>query len=325
MRTSSLIGTGSGKLGSTVFSVSAGQQIVRAYQPVVANPNTPAQVNQRARMKLASQLAAALAPVIAIQKNGLQSARNLFIKKNFEFISANNGEAMVSYENLQLTNSNAGLPAIAISRVENTGITCSLSSAADDSITRVVYVMYKKTDDAQLQYVGSVIATIAGDNGTFPGLFPYLAGEIVIWAYGMKDLSSAATAKYDDYAINNGTDIATLIGTRSIGTADYKFTRTRGATLAQGESSVEAVPDGSARVYVTASGSGSVSGAGTFSIGSSVTVTATPNSGSTFSGWRLNGSGTYVSTDASYTFTLQQTTDLIAVFSGGDPLGGDSH
>lgn len=47
-----------GKLGGAVFAVSAGEQIVRQYQPQVANPRTAAQLTQRAKMNLTGKLSA---------------------------------------------------------------------------------------------------------------------------------------------------------------------------------------------------------------------------------------------------------------------------
>lgn len=47
-----------GKLGGAVFAVSAGEQIVRQYQPQVANPRTAAQLSQRAKMNLTGKLSA---------------------------------------------------------------------------------------------------------------------------------------------------------------------------------------------------------------------------------------------------------------------------
>lgn len=45
-----------GKLGGAVFAVNAGEQIVRQYQPQVANPRTSAQLSQRAKMNLTGKL-----------------------------------------------------------------------------------------------------------------------------------------------------------------------------------------------------------------------------------------------------------------------------
>jgi Divergent InlB B-repeat domain len=63
----------------------------------------------------------------------------------------------------------------------------------------------------------------------------------------------------------------------------------------------------------SSSAGGTVSGGGTFTAGSSRTVTATANSGYTFAAWIQNG--VVVSAAASYTFTLTANRILVAVFT----------
>lgn len=314
MKVTGVLGKLNGKAGGFVFSTVAGQTIGREYNPNVANPSTTAQVNQRAKMKLMSQLAAVMAPVIVIPKEGLKSSRNLFIKKNFESAVASDGVAQITYENIQLTNGNAGLPAIHIQRSQADGVLVNLTERCDAAVSRVVYILYMKTSENTLQYVASTIVSNAGSAGTFPGVLPYTTGDICVFAYGMKDLNAKATAVYEDYNVSTGEDIAQLSMTRKLSLSDYQFTKTRGTTLFANESESTVVPDGSARVYVTALGGGTVSGAGVYTIGSSVTVTATPDAGKVFKGWQNQGSASYISTSASYTFTLEGQRDLIAVF-----------
>lgn len=314
-RINSIIGKVTGKIGGMVFSSTGGAVIAREYNPNVSNPNTTAQVNQRAKLKLLSQIAAALAPVIVIPKEGLKSSRNLFIKKNFSSVDAESGIAQVTYENLQITAGNAALPAIHILRSQQGGVQVYLEERCDAAVSRVVYIMYKKTSEKTLQYMQSVIANTTTADGTFPAQMLYVEGDIVIFAYGMKDLNGKATANYSNYAVESGLDIAKLAMSRELSLKDYQFTMTRGTTLFAGESESIEVPEGSARVFVTALGPGSVSGAGVFVIGSQVTVVATPNNGKFFRGWKANGSDVIVSLDASYTFELTAQTDLIAVFS----------
>lgn len=298
MKLNGILGSGTGKLGSAVFSSVAGRQIVRQYQPVVSNPNTVAQVNQRARLKLASQIAAALAPVIVIPKSGLVSARNGFISKNFDHFLANEGVAQVTYENLQLTSGNAGLPAIEATRNLASGISINLAENAQGSVSRVTYIMYRKTGEQLLQFVDSVVVSASGVAGNFPASLRYQAGELVFFAYGMKDLNASASAKYGNYSVANGEDIARLVMSRNISMSDFQFTQTRGTTMFAGENETTQVPDGSARVFVTSNGPGTVAGAGVFEIGQQVTVTATPNTGSQFRGWKINGSDAFISTSA---------------------------
>lgn len=314
----SLLGKINGKVGGMVFASTGGEVIAREYNPNVSNPNTTAQVNQRAKLKLMSQIAAALAPVIVIPKEGLKSSRNLFIKKNISSVDAQDGVAQVTYENLQITNGNAALPAIHILRSQGAGVQVNLDERSDASVSRVVYILYKKTSEQTLQYVQSVIAENATTEGNFPAQFLYVEGDIVIFAYGMKDLNSKATAKYANYNVESGLDIAKLAMTRSISLSDFQFTQTRGTTLFAGETESVVVPDGSARVYVTALGPGSVSGGGIYEIGTQVTVVATADTGKFFRGWKDQNSGLIVSMDASYTFELTATTDLVAVFADTD-------
>lgn len=322
-----IMGKQTGKLGETVLAVNSGVQIQRAYNSSIANPNTAGQVNQRARFKLMSQLGAALADVLAFRKQGLVSARNRFVSVNNEYVTSAGGTAQVSYENLQLADGNRGLPAITAARDASTGISLALLESASATCSRVVYIVGKKSSEHQIQIVSSVVVSTAGADGTFPVTIPNVDGELCIWAYGMKDNNAAASAKFGNYQVATGQDIAKLIVERRLSASDYSFTQTRGTTLFSGESSVITPDEGEVMIYITASGNGSVQGEGftgnrkAVAIGTSVTVTATPDMGSTFVGWKLNGSNTTISTQQIYTFTAQQNTDLIAQFhtEGIDP------
>lgn len=332
----SLFGKISGKLGAVVFSTSGGATISREYNPHVANPNTDAQINQRARMKLMSQLSSCLAPVIAMQKDGLVSVRNQFVKRNFDSCYSVNGQAQISYENVQLTQGNVGLPQIKWATDTDTGIPTLSAYFSDEpstTISRVVWCLFRKTEEGKLEFVSSqIIVTREGQTanhyflGSFEGISiidgeTTLAADYVIYAYGMIDASERATAQYGNLNVNTATDIADLVTNRRISYMDYQFTQTRGTSANRGTSQSTDVPVGSARVFVTALGSGTVSGGGTYVLGTSVTVVATPETNATFVGWRNNGQQNYISRQASYTFTLNQQADLVAVFEGG---GNDS-
>lgn len=318
-KVTSLYGKTTGKIGSIVFSTSGGETIAREYNPNVSNPNTMAQINQRARLKLMSQLSAALAPVIAIPKKGLVSSRNAFTKLNFDASFADNGVAQITYENVQLTNGNLGLPTIEAERAQGSGISINLAEDASSAVSRVVYILYRKTSEQRLQYISSVIAEAAGSTGTFPATLPYTEGDIVLYAYGMRDTSESASAKYGNMQVANAVDVARLTTYRNISSEDYQFTETRGATMYADQSEITPVPEGSARVFVTAFGGGSVSGGGIYEIGQNATIVATPNVGYTFAGWRDNNTQQLVSSDASYTFEVEGTTDLVAIFSAELP------
>lgn len=322
-KVTSLYGKTTGKIGSIVFSTSGGETIAREYNPHVANPNTMAQVNQRARMKLMSQLSTALAPVVAMTKDGLVSKRNKFVKRNFINSQAFNGTAQVSYENLQLTEGSLGLPQIlgGLVGVEDPEWDFYLATEPAANIKRVVWIAFLKTQEGKLQLITSEIVT-ASTNKPFewkPNWAPdyYIGYEIIVYAYGMADTSEKATANYGNLQVTNASDLARLVGTRTISFEDYQFSQTRGTTIGTNGTPIEPEQAGYARVFVTPLGTGgTVSGGGSFQIGSQVTVVATPNSGYTFSRWIYNGTNLTASTSANYTFTLNEQTDLVAVFEG---------
>lgn len=336
-KVTSLYGKTTGKIGSIVFSTSGGETIAREYNPHVANPNTMAQVNQRARMKLMSQLSAALARVIVMRKEGLTSARNKFVQRNFDASYASDGVAQISYENVQLTSGNAGLPQIkwqASSDANVPKLSAYFSDEPSANISRVVWCLFRKTDEGKLEFVSSQIITqrtsiapnayfvVEFNNVAWNNDTSKLAANYVLYAYGMSDTSESATARYGNLNVQNATDIARLVATRTISYEDFQFTQTRGTSANSGEEESEDVPAGSARVFVTALGTGgSVSGGGVFAIGTQVTVSATPASGYVFDRWIYNGTNQTASTSASYSFTLNEQTDLVAVFAA-DGGGG---
>lgn len=234
MKLNGLLGTGSGKLGTSVFTTVKGTQIVRQHQPVVTNPSTKLQVAQRSRFKLVSQLAASMADVIAIPRIGLTSSRNIFIKKNMPAVLGNIEGAQVSYEKLQLTSGTAALPAIVVTRSSG-NLTLKLASDASTIVNRVIYCIFNKSSDNQLMFVNSEIVSDAGIDGSFLLELGDMAGDLVIYAYGMKDTSASASATFGNYKVTNASDIATLVSNRSISSKDFIFTKTNGTTLFSGE------------------------------------------------------------------------------------------
>lgn len=323
MKLSGIAGTGSGKLGSQVYASVAGEQVVRNYQPKVSNPNTSLQVNQRARFKLLSQLSQVFGPILAFQKKGMLSARNQFVKKNIGISSGNDGEAMVTLENLQITGGSAGLPGILVTRTAGTVITTKLMSDATASVDRVCYVVFKKTDNMKLQLISSKVVSTPGADGKFATAQTIIGGDLVVYAYGMKDLNSRAAAKYGNYSVESGEDIATLFMNRSLSYSDYRFTRTRGSQILAGETESQSAGPNQSRVFLTASGNGTVSGSGTYDNGDEVTITATPAQGCEFVGWKQNGSNQFVAYSPTLKFSASQLVDYIAVFNDpNSPTGG---
>lgn len=319
-----------GKMAGSIIKAGVGGGTQIAAAPAsVANPRTSGQIKVRSKFKLLSQLAASVAPVIAIPRDGALSPRNQFTSINADKVRTTDGVAQISLENVQITKSNRALPQIIATRNE-AGADASLKLAMANDVTsmasRVVYVIMRKNSEGNLENVASAITAVTAENPTAEVTYTkqdLSEDNIVIWAYGMLDKNAAATVKYGDMHVEAATDIAKLLVSKSITSADYTFTETRGASMDAGQGSIEPVGPKNVRVYVTAMGDGSVSGGGSYEIGTEVTVTATVNkpqgaTSTTFVGWKKNdgqGNDVTVSTDLVYKFTAPaETVDLIAEF-----------
>lgn len=331
MKLNGLLGTGSGKLGTSVFTTVKGIQVVRQYQPTITNPSTNLQVAQRSRFKLVSQIAASLADVIAMPRMGLASSRNLFIKKNMQAILGDVEGAQVSYENLQLTNGTAALPAIVAAR-SGGNLTLKLASNASTIVNRVIYCIFTKNSEGQLMLNTSAIVSIAGEDGSFKLQIPDIAGDLAIYAYGMKDTSAAASATFGNYNVTNASDVATLLSKRSISSKDFIFTQTRGTTLFSGTEENVTAGNNQVMVYLSVGANGSatvkigdanpetVAGGKSFrkavDKGSKVVFTAIPATSSwQLNAWKNNSNGSTMSTATPYTVNdVQDAIDLSVSF-----------
>ena len=231
MKRNGFVGKGSGKLGASVFAISGGEQIVRQYNPKVANPNTDAQVAQRAKLKLMSQLAAAVAPALGFVKQGLISARNLFVSANIGEATFEGSSATFPLEQLKLTPSSAEIPAVNGTDAGEGTLRVALASAAPESVKRVAYFVFHQTESEELQYVASTIVNVPGVDRTFNGSFAKVSGSCVVYAYGIKDNSTSATIKYNDYVAAAGDDVATLDILKLFRSTDYNLTKTTGVIV----------------------------------------------------------------------------------------------
>lgn len=329
MKLDSINGKGRGKSGSKVYFVSHGVQLERAYTSSIHNPNTAAQVSQRSRFKLQSQVSAALERVLVIPRLKLQSPRNRFVKINNGYFYSNDNGAQVSYENLQITAGSLALPAISVNRAAVGGMELELQGDVLNNYDRVVYCIYQKTDEGQLFYIKSVIVTVDDTNGTALVTTSPVTGNIVVYAYGMRDRNAKAKATYCSYQVSSATDLATLFATRKLLAESFIFSQTRGVSLNAATSSNTLPDSGYYRLYVTTIGDGTVSA----TIGqqqtqditnkyldvpatSNVVLTASPaNPNNNITLWYRNGEQESFDWGDSITLKIDAMTDLVVEFN----------
>ena len=318
MKINSILGKMTGKVGNIVVASVGGEVIGREYNPNVSNPNTSAQQNTRSKFKLASQLSATMAPVIAIKKEGNVSARNQFVKVNFDSIRYSMGVADINLNVVQLTKSQRSFAGFSADRSSGTAIAVQLNADSAASLSRVVYIAYGKQSDGNLILIDSKVCNTPGSDGLFADVLRYSDGAVVLYAYGMKDLESGITSKFGNMQAPTAEDVATLLVSNTENMQAVQLTKTAGLTMAAGEDTGDSDDVEHLSVILVTSGNGSASGGGRFEAGQTVTLRATPDEEATFDGWFLgSASGTLLSTANPYQFLVEANMTICAKFHGG--------
>lgn len=195
----------SGKMGSAVFRVREGQQVVTQYNPIVKNPNTAGQQAQRAKFKLMSQLAAIMAPgfgtmgVTERPARGKGTARNGFVQKNFGLAETETvGDtvtAKIPMEQLQLTDSFRYLPPLDV-----TGTSGAIQVDMEDipsevESVRLVLVGYSGGEgqdrQANIQIIQDANVISGALSVELEGLAP---GNYTVLAFGLIPSESAKSS-----------------------------------------------------------------------------------------------------------------------------------
>lgn len=227
-----LFGAMTGKLSDTVMAVRGGEQIVRKYQPVVANPKTTAQVEARAKLKMLSQMSAVFAPIIAMPKNGNVSARNIFTKENYPLVGFEDDTATIDLVSVKITRGVVALPDLAAA-TEVGGVRFSLSEYATGSVDRVVYAVFTKQADGTLRLYNSTVISTPGEDGRFAYSMQVGTGRTyVTYAYGVRDNTAAARAIFGNLEVPQAEDIAKLVTSRQLTEADVTLTESKAIQFA---------------------------------------------------------------------------------------------
>ncbi len=306
-----------GKKGDAVFAVRNGEQIIRQYNPIVANPSTQKQVDARAALKLSSQLSAAFATVIAIPREGAKTRRNRFQQVNYSRITANNGVAMIDLNTVQLTKSNQPMLGITANRANGTQIICSLAESGADMYDAVVYVVMTKNDDGSLRVHTTGVATKALQGDNFQMALKYTSKSIVVYGYGVSYLNSRAAGIFENMQAPTAEQIAQLFYNRTVSMNDARLSETVGLTIESGQTSGTSQDSNRVAVTIVADGHSNCSGSGFYAIGGSCTAVCTPDPNFVFAGFYSDAAKTQLlSSNNPYTFTVNGVTTIYAKTNG---------
>lgn len=199
----------SGKMGTAVFRVRNGAQVVTQYNPIVKNPDSAGQQEARAKFKLLSQLGAIMESgfgTMAVSKRAGKSAptqRNAFMQLNYPLVAVDMSSdvperATIPMERVQLTKSSRPLGTISaqLNNVEISNI------SADVASVRFVLVGYRQFQEVD-QETGSFIIKVkpevkkiqdipVEDGVADLGSVSEIGNKVTILAYGLIPTASAA-------------------------------------------------------------------------------------------------------------------------------------
>ncbi len=202
------------------------------------------------------------------------------------------------------------------------------------------------------QAASTFVRSISNNNTTAPGISITATPDSSVGVYAVEeDLPSGLTpanidnggswdtnnnaVKWGPFFDNTARTLSyTVSGSAATYTLSGVGSPDGGTVTTTGDSSLTIAPvNYTVAVSASPSAGGTVSGGGSFASGSSVTVTANPNSGYQFANWTDGATvvsssegGTVVSSSASYSFTLSGNRTLVANFEETSaPISGNLH
>lgn len=89
-------GSISGRQGNNVFAVLRGETILRKYQPIVANPNTEAQIEARAKFKEISQFGSIIPAKAVMGMTKIARQKNVTVRNAFTSLNIKDGNVTFS-------------------------------------------------------------------------------------------------------------------------------------------------------------------------------------------------------------------------------------
>ena len=159
------LGKFSGKVGGVVFAISNGEQIVRAYQPVVSNPKSTGQLLQRSKGNLVGQLSSVVgrAAIVGMGVNNrrrrAEFLRNALQKATSSQV-ANDYKATLRPVDI-LFSKGAVTPVISIDSI----------SATANAITFDVARQANISDDVANRSIATVVVLAVTNDGSYKGCY----------------------------------------------------------------------------------------------------------------------------------------------------------
>lgn len=215
MKLQGFVGKGSGKLGASVWTVRKGVQVVREYTDKVSNPNTPAQVGQRAKFKLLSQLGAVVTGDGMFFRNlsPNESMRNAFMRANMGAVtlSPTGDVALLNVGAVVLTDGHTTAPTATFNRATG-ALSVDLSAEAMSDIMGIGYAVMTLPEVSRV--IGYSARAEKADEATAINVTvvtpPSLLSKTSVLVWGYRFADAAARARYKSLVATETADVVSL-------------------------------------------------------------------------------------------------------------------
>ena len=198
--------------------------------------------------------------------------------------------------------------AVTVSATQSTGYVFTYWTETDNGPIVSTSASYQFTMSGNRVLVANFAPIIAGNFALNLSSNPVAGGTTIgAGSYSPGSTATATASPNTGYTFVNWTDNGNVVSTSS----NYQFTLSANRTLV---ANFSLIPSSQFAVILSSSpaAGGTTSGSGAYNAGTSVTVTASSNTGYTFVSWTANGS--IVSASSSYTFALNANRTLVANF-----------
>lgn len=232
-----VLSKGSGRLGGYVLAVANGQQIIREYQPNVANPRTSLQRIQRAKMVLAGKLSQITDDNYIIgMAPSKRDRRSEYVRNIIKaaHVTESNGEynANIQYTDLIFSK---GAPASYLEGVitswDEKGLTVLPSWDEDVDAVMVVAVKYDSISNRYVSMSSGIVTT--SGNAAILNMGGTLAGDrAIVYGIPLRKRTTAGSANSggvyggdDDYRAQaewGAADTYTHLASKFLGTKQFE-------------------------------------------------------------------------------------------------------
>lgn len=222
--------------------------LAREYNPHPSNPKTERQVQQRAKIKLLSQIAAIFKVIIAIFPSSGISARSIFLHLNWSYVYSDGLTARFNLEQLKLTDSTISLGPIQ-KLVASTGfrsrVWLFLPDPPPSDVRAVFYYVFHLDDCRKLvfdEYAVQEYIDQHSDIGYFAkSMLNFKVNrdetpqyDYRVFALGMIPLTPDAWDKWTSHPYEPAEWLAEVIKRKYITAQDFEFTETRSLSWLRG-------------------------------------------------------------------------------------------